>query len=1695
MKRTIARLLKYAFIITMIMAMAAPTPVLAQDVEPTTDPAATEVVTDVPTQEATEAPTQEPTIDPTVVETQIPAVEETETVADVVEALAESEAVLVDENGNPLSLASSEAGEALAAADPWFISGTTAVAYFATQDECDNWSIPVGYEEDFECNVSATPVQAAIDDVRSDGAVINLSGTFTETVTITKSVTLDGGGVTVFEPLTIPATNGTESTVGVIYVDGSGSSATIHVVLRGLSINGASLTGTMEDGITTVAGVYVNQADVELINNAIRNFIQDEGLTGAAIVIENGTAVMTGNEIYGNTIGIKVVNGSNVTGSQNGIYNNSVRVTVTDSTVNLGLSSAWTDQEDYAPGSTVVFNGDNGNMAGFLPGETVRVNVIGPNGYTATCDAVVNEYGAWTCSVQLWDSELAMGAYTFSATGLTSGALAEGSFTDKNSSVWGVVTDTSGHGVNGVTVACTSGCSGSATTYTHWWYGDGYYSFTATWDGNSNSKDSSIRASKTGYTSQTKNVTLYHNWSKEVDFSDFALACAALTIKDQPDAVTINYGSDVSFTAEANGTTPISVKWQKATSSSGPWTDISGTTSTATLTTYSLTKPVVALSNTYYRAVFSQTCSGNTVNSNAAKLTVNQATPTITWSNPSDVTYGELLSATQLNAKAMNAGAEVPGTYTYSPVSGTMLSAGDDQDLTVTFNPSDTANYLSATKTVHINVNKRATGMSISCTPDPVWHDSYSDCTFTVTSSGGTNPTGRVDVGTVLVITGEMVSDHCDLAPIAGSNNSSCTVRHTTGSSDWSPNHVHRLYGYYRGDSNYQDLDYWDFSSDTYYDLKVYDLSNQAALAVVNPGPLTFGTPAVTLTTTGGSGTGAVTFSATGGGCSVTGTSLSVVNPSLPCKVKAFKASDSNYKSAESPEITVSLLKASQTITVTQFPSSAVSYNASFNVAATGGASGNAVTFSTSSSSVCTKTAAATFKMISGTGTCTVKFDQAGNDYYLPATTTRDATAAPIAVTSISITDLSHVYDGSAHAAKVVVTPPVAYTVIYSGASYPSSTTPPTNVGNYTVTVNVTDPNYTGSASDTLVISQAPASISISDLSHVYDGSAHAATVVVTPSATHTVTYSNATYPSSTTAPTNAGSYTVTVNVTDPNYSGSDSKTLVIAQAASTVEVTVPTGAIYNGSPYAATAKVTGAGGLDQAITLINYTGAASDGTPYSSNTAPTNAGTYTASASYAGDDNHTSSIGSSSFTIEKKDVTSLYFGDTSHVYDGNVHGVTAYTVPSGLKVDLVYSPVDPTNAGVYDVTGTVNDVNYKGTNTTKMEITKASSTVTVTAADAEYDGTAHGATAVVTGVGGLNSPITDITYTGTVADGSSYNSTTAPTNAGNYDAVAFYAGDANHNPTGNGKNYNITQRPVTVTSDNASKVWTSLDPVFTYSLTSGTLVSGDGFTGLLDRDPGEGAGDYNITQGTLTLGSNYKINFIGSTLTIYMTLGQIDTDVDGIKDNVDNCVTIPNPNQKDTDGDGIGDACDSTPNGPLAKLLIPLTGGSGFTTFNCGAVSILRLPTGDFVIASSDFCKMSGELLPVTEEEVKLISDLPAGTTYGFGMGLTVLDGLTPIKKVEDPGRLTFSYRITDDLKDKTLSVLFWDETLKEGLGDWVELPAYEEDEDGVPVIKSLHPEEETEDRMILEGVRVTELNHVEFVTNFPGIFILVAK
>ena len=78
---------------------------------------------------------------------------------------------------------------------------------------------------------------------------------------------------------------------------------------------------------------------------------------------------------------------------------------------------------------------------------------------------------------------------------------------------------------------------------------------------------------------------------------------------------------------------------------------------------------------------------------------------------------------------------DIAGTFTYTPASGAVLGAGS-QTLSVTFTPTDTTTYNSATKTVTLVVNK--------ATPVITWATPASVYTGTTLSSTQLNATASV---------------------------------------------------------------------------------------------------------------------------------------------------------------------------------------------------------------------------------------------------------------------------------------------------------------------------------------------------------------------------------------------------------------------------------------------------------------------------------------------------------------------------------------------------------------------------------------------------------------------------------------------------------------------------------------------------------------------------------------------------------------------------------------------------------------------------------------------------------------------------------------------------------------------------------------------------------------------------------------
>jgi hypothetical protein len=80
-------------------------------------------------------------------------------------------------------------------------------------------------------------------------------------------------------------------------------------------------------------------------------------------------------------------------------------------------------------------------------------------------------------------------------------------------------------------------------------------------------------------------------------------------------------------------------------------------------------------------------------------INVNKATPIVTWPAPAAITSGTPLSPTQLDATT-----GVAGTLVYNPIAGTILPVGNGQTLSVTFNPTDTTDYTSASGSTTISV-------------------------------------------------------------------------------------------------------------------------------------------------------------------------------------------------------------------------------------------------------------------------------------------------------------------------------------------------------------------------------------------------------------------------------------------------------------------------------------------------------------------------------------------------------------------------------------------------------------------------------------------------------------------------------------------------------------------------------------------------------------------------------------------------------------------------------------------------------------------------------------------------------------------------------------------------------------------------------------------------------------------------------
>ncbi len=356
-------------------------------------------------------------------------------------------------------------------------------------------------------------------------------------------------------------------------------------------------------------------------------------------------------------------------------------------------------------------------------------------------------------------------------------------------------------------------------------------------------------------------------------------------------------------------------------------------------------------------------------------------------------------------------------------------------------------------------------------------------------------------------------------------------------------------------------------------------------------------------------------------------------------------------------------------------------------------------------------------------GTYTVTATITDSEHALSSANTATLTIAQ-ATATVSLSNLAATYDGAAHAAIVTTTPAsLANRVTYAGSG-----TAPTGAGSYAVVATITDPNYSGTASGTLVIAQAAQTISFSSLTSRVT-SDPPFTVSATASSGLGVTFSivagspTIATISGSTITLAGGSSTGTVTVRaaqagNTNYSAAanvdQAFTVSLPSVTITTQPSSQTVIAFQSAAFTVAASV-GSGTLTyqwrKGGTAISDNASATTATLTLTNVVAIDAGSYDVVVTAPG-----GSVTSfpATLTVNPAAAT-VTLGSLSATYDGAVHAATATTSPGGLAVTFTYngSAITPSAGGSYTVVGTIADANYSGTATGTLVIGKTAQTIT----------------------------------------------------------------------------------------------------------------------------------------------------------------------------------------------------------------------------------------------------------------------------------------------------------------------------------------------------------------------------------------------
>ena len=615
-------------------------------------------------------------------------------------------------------------------------------------------------------------------------------------------------------------------------------------------------------------------------------------------------------------------------------------------------------------------------------------------------------------------------------------------------------------------------------------------------------------------------------------------------------------------------------------------------------------------------AVYSGDSNYNTATSSTLTQTVNQASSSIT-TNPTAtaITYGQALSASTLGG---GVGSPTGGAFSWtSPM--TIPLAGTPTE-SITYTPSNTTDYGTATGSISVTVNKASQTILFTTYPS-----SAADGTsFTVAATGGAS-------GNPVTFTASGV---CSV-PLGSAT---YTITAGTGTCSVIANQA--------GNSNYlaapQVIETVTATSGP-----VITVSPSS----INFGPVAVGSITTKTVTVSNTGNAAATIStprisllgasnsnefvmvnlcpsslAAGKSCTITVSFVAGAYYSTP-QTATLQVMDNAPLSPQPVALSATILDP-QTITFTSVPSTAV-YNNSFTVAATGGGSGNPVTF-TASGACSVPSGSATYTMTSGTGTCSVIANQAGNSTYAPAAQVTKTVTATLATQTITLTNppASAAYKSTFTAAAsassgLAVTFTSSGACSNSGATYTmTSATGTCSVianqagnSNYSAAPQVTKTVTATKAAQTISFTTNPPATAAYKTSFTVAASASSGLAVVYTSS-GACSNSGATY----TMTSGTGPCSVIVNQAgNSNYTAAPTVTKTVTATYSTATLTPGSlnfGTVTSGHSSAAqTATLKNTGSTPLIISSIAFTGA-NPSNYIESNTCPSSSSSLAAGAS-----------------------------------------------------------------------------------------------------------------------------------------------------------------------------------------------------------------------------------------------------------------------------------------------------------------------------------------------------------------------------------------------------------------------------------------------------------------------------------------------